>query len=40
MAAQMQAGRADDLLGVAFAAEHPAARTRYVLVNPGDQFRR
>ncbi|WP_035736692.1 SDR family NAD(P)-dependent oxidoreductase [Glycomyces arizonensis] len=34
-AAQMQAGRANDLLGLAFAAEHPHVRTRYVLLNPG-----
>ncbi|WP_371782791.1 SDR family NAD(P)-dependent oxidoreductase [Streptosporangium subroseum] len=35
VAAQMQAGRANDLLGVAFAAQHAASRTRYVLINPG-----
>ncbi|WP_335987563.1 SDR family NAD(P)-dependent oxidoreductase [Glycomyces sp. MUSA5-2] len=35
MEAQFHAGRANDLLGLAFAAEHPAARTRYTLVNPG-----
>lgn len=34
-AAQMQAGRANDLLGIGFPAAHPQARTRYVLVNPG-----
>ncbi|MEU5874043.1 SDR family NAD(P)-dependent oxidoreductase [Glycomyces sp. NPDC047369] len=34
-AAQMQAGRANDLLGLAFAARRPRARTRYALVNPG-----
>lgn len=33
VAAQLQAGRANDLLGVGFAAEHPAIP--YVLVNPG-----
>ncbi|WP_454855578.1 SDR family NAD(P)-dependent oxidoreductase [Promicromonospora soli] len=33
--AQMQAGRANDLLGVAFAAEHGTGPVRYVLVNPG-----
>ncbi|MFG2376888.1 SDR family NAD(P)-dependent oxidoreductase [Streptomyces sp. NPDC048504] len=32
--AQMQAGTANDLLGVAYAAEH-TGRTRYVLINPG-----
>ncbi|MFE3450842.1 SDR family NAD(P)-dependent oxidoreductase [Nonomuraea sp. NPDC059194] len=35
VAAQMQAGRANDLLGAAFAAERAAGRTRYVLINPG-----
>ncbi|MFB9660162.1 SDR family NAD(P)-dependent oxidoreductase [Glycomyces mayteni] len=35
MEAQFHAGRANDLLGLSFAAEHPDARTRYVLVNPG-----
>ncbi|MEU7829131.1 SDR family NAD(P)-dependent oxidoreductase [Nonomuraea sp. NPDC049129] len=35
VAAQMQAGRANDLLGTAFAAERPSGRTRYVLINPG-----
>jgi hypothetical protein len=35
MEAQFQAGRANDLLGLSFAAEHPDAQTRYVLVNPG-----
>ncbi|GAA4627804.1 hypothetical protein GCM10023196_041540 [Actinoallomurus vinaceus] len=35
VAAQLQAGRANDLLGIAFAAAHTAGRTRYVLVNPG-----
>lgn len=35
MEAQFHAGRANDLLGLAFTAEHPEARTRYVLVNPG-----
>lgn len=33
--AQFLAGRANDLLGLSFAAEHPHARTRYTLVNPG-----
>ena len=33
--AQMQAGRANNLLGVAFAARHTADPTRYVLINPG-----
>jgi NAD(P)-dependent dehydrogenase (short-subunit alcohol dehydrogenase family) len=28
-------GRLNDLLGAAFAGRHPAARTRYVLFNPG-----
>jgi NAD(P)-dependent dehydrogenase (short-subunit alcohol dehydrogenase family) len=32
--AQFQAGKANDLLGVAFAARH-GARTRYVLIHPG-----
>jgi NAD(P)-dependent dehydrogenase (short-subunit alcohol dehydrogenase family) len=35
VAAQMQAGRANDLLGVAYAAQHAAGQTRYVLINPG-----
>lgn len=35
VAAQMQGGRANDLLGVAFAARHAAGRIRYVLLNPG-----
>ncbi|MEU7852363.1 SDR family NAD(P)-dependent oxidoreductase [Nonomuraea sp. NPDC049141] len=35
VAAQMQAGRANDLLGTAFAAGRPSALTRYVLINPG-----
>ncbi|WP_329427772.1 SDR family NAD(P)-dependent oxidoreductase [Streptosporangium sp. NBC_01495] len=35
VAAQMQAGRANDLLGVAFATRHAASRTKYVLINPG-----
>ncbi|WP_067141436.1 SDR family NAD(P)-dependent oxidoreductase [Microtetraspora malaysiensis] len=35
VAAQMQAGRANDLLGVAFARRHAAGPTRYVLINPG-----
>ncbi|WP_112133239.1 SDR family NAD(P)-dependent oxidoreductase [Glycomyces dulcitolivorans] len=35
MEAQFHAGRANDLLGLGFAAEHPKARTRYVMVNPG-----
>ncbi|MEV4358950.1 SDR family NAD(P)-dependent oxidoreductase [Nonomuraea sp. NPDC003707] len=34
MAAQFQAGKANDLLGVAFAARH-GSRTRYVLMHPG-----
>lgn len=34
-AAQAQAGRANDLLGLAFIAERPHARTRYTLLNPG-----
>lgn len=34
-AAQMQAGRANDLLGIGFPAAYPQARTRYALVNPG-----
>lgn len=33
--AQMQAGTANDLLGVSYTAEHAGGRTRYVLVNPG-----
>ncbi|MEV5575248.1 SDR family NAD(P)-dependent oxidoreductase [Spirillospora sp. NPDC052269] len=35
VAAQMQAGRANNLLGVSFASQHAAGPTRYVLVNPG-----
>ncbi|HET6288689.1 MAG TPA: SDR family NAD(P)-dependent oxidoreductase, partial [Amycolatopsis sp.] len=35
VAAQLQAGRANDLLGVAFAAEHAGSGIAYVLVNPG-----
>lgn len=35
MRAQLQAGRANDLLAVAFAAAHPEAKTRYVLYHPG-----
>ncbi|MFD9904406.1 SDR family NAD(P)-dependent oxidoreductase [Streptomyces sp. NPDC059063] len=35
VAAQLQAGRANDLLGVAYAARHAPGRTRYVLLNPG-----
>ncbi|MFI6814894.1 SDR family NAD(P)-dependent oxidoreductase [Nonomuraea sp. NPDC050328] len=35
MRASMQASRCNDLLGVAFPARHPDARTRYVLYNPG-----
>lgn len=35
VAAQMQAGRANDLLGLAYASLHPGSRTRYVLINPG-----
>ncbi|MEU4831756.1 SDR family NAD(P)-dependent oxidoreductase [Streptosporangium sp. NPDC023615] len=35
MRAAMQASRCNDLLGAAFPARHPAARTRYVLYNPG-----
>ncbi|RSN31962.1 oxidoreductase [Amycolatopsis sp. WAC 01416] len=35
VAAQMQAGRANDLLGVAFAAEHAASGISSVLLNPG-----
>jgi NAD(P)-dependent dehydrogenase (short-subunit alcohol dehydrogenase family) len=36
VAAQMQASRANNLLGVAFAAQHAAGpTTRYVLINPG-----
>ncbi|MFI7126285.1 SDR family NAD(P)-dependent oxidoreductase [Nonomuraea sp. NPDC050153] len=34
MTAQFQAGKANDLLGVAFAARH-GSRTRYVLMHPG-----
>ncbi|WP_253667533.1 SDR family NAD(P)-dependent oxidoreductase [Streptoalloteichus tenebrarius] len=33
--AQLQAGRANDLLGVAFAGEHASSGIRYVLLNPG-----
>ncbi|MFI7612929.1 SDR family NAD(P)-dependent oxidoreductase [Nonomuraea terrae] len=33
--AMLQAGRATDLLGVAYAAQHPDARTRYLLHHPG-----
>lgn len=33
--AQMQAGRANDLLGVAFPTRHADDPTRYVLINPG-----
>jgi NAD(P)-dependent dehydrogenase (short-subunit alcohol dehydrogenase family) len=33
--AQLQAGRANDLLGVAFAAEYGAGPIRYILLNPG-----
>lgn len=33
--AQFHAGRANDLLGLSFAATHPGIRTRYVLVHPG-----
>lgn len=33
--AQLQAGRANDLLGVAFAAEHSGSPVKYVLLNPG-----
>ncbi|MFD2765931.1 SDR family NAD(P)-dependent oxidoreductase [Micromonospora eburnea] len=35
VAAQMQAGKANDLLGVAYATQHRVSRTRYVLINPG-----
>lgn len=35
VSAQLQAGRANDLLGVAFAAEHGAGPVKYVLLNPG-----
>ncbi|SOD65577.1 NAD(P)-dependent dehydrogenase, short-chain alcohol dehydrogenase family [Streptomyces zhaozhouensis] len=35
LAAQMQSGKANDLLGAAFADRHGAERTRYVLINPG-----
>lgn len=35
LAAQMQAGKANDLLGAAFADKHGTDRTRYVLINPG-----
>ncbi|GIJ29156.1 hypothetical protein Vqi01_43180 [Micromonospora qiuiae] len=34
VAAQMQAGKANDLLGVAYATQR-VSRTRYVLINPG-----
>jgi NAD(P)-dependent dehydrogenase (short-subunit alcohol dehydrogenase family) len=33
--AMLQAGRATDLLGVAYAANHPDGRTRYLLHHPG-----
>ncbi|MFJ8686736.1 SDR family NAD(P)-dependent oxidoreductase [Micromonospora wenchangensis] len=33
--ALMQSGRLNNLLGAGFVPRHPAARTRYVLVNPG-----
>ncbi|MDX6741432.1 SDR family NAD(P)-dependent oxidoreductase [Actinocorallia sp. A-T 12471] len=33
--AAMQSSRLNDLLGVAFPLRHPAARTRYVMYNPG-----
>ncbi|MEU4580097.1 MULTISPECIES: SDR family NAD(P)-dependent oxidoreductase [Nonomuraea] len=33
--AMLQAGRATDLLGVAYARNHPDARTRYLLHHPG-----
>ncbi|GAA4196284.1 hypothetical protein GCM10022252_43360 [Streptosporangium oxazolinicum] len=33
--AMLQGGRATDLLGVAYAANHPDARTRYLLHHPG-----
>ncbi|MEU4696058.1 SDR family NAD(P)-dependent oxidoreductase [Nonomuraea dietziae] len=35
VAAQMQAGRANDLLAVAYAARQATGPTRYVLINPG-----
>jgi NAD(P)-dependent dehydrogenase (short-subunit alcohol dehydrogenase family) len=35
VAAQMQAGRANDLLGVAYTAHQATVSTRYVLINPG-----
>lgn len=35
LAAQMQGGKANDLLGVAFADAYGSDRTRYVLFNPG-----
>ncbi|MGN9788684.1 SDR family NAD(P)-dependent oxidoreductase [Nonomuraea sp. ZG12] len=35
MAAQMQAGRANDLLAVAYSARQTTGPTRYVLINPG-----
>lgn len=35
VAAQMQAGRANDLLGLTYASLHPDSPTRYVLINPG-----
>ncbi|NUO99378.1 MAG: SDR family NAD(P)-dependent oxidoreductase [Nonomuraea sp.] len=33
--AMLQGGRATDLLGVAYAANHPSGRTRYLLHHPG-----
>jgi NAD(P)-dependent dehydrogenase (short-subunit alcohol dehydrogenase family) len=35
VAAQLRAGKANDLLGVAYAAQHAGSRTRYVLIHPG-----
>lgn len=35
MRAAMQSSRCNDLLGAAFPARYPSARTRYVLYNPG-----
>lgn len=35
LAAQMQSGKANDLLGTAFADRYGSGRTRYVLLNPG-----
>ncbi|MET9916954.1 SDR family NAD(P)-dependent oxidoreductase [Streptomyces sp. NPDC059605] len=35
LVAQMQGGKANDLLGAAFADRYGADRTRYVLINPG-----